>query len=359
MPEDSGGGEKTEEPTPKKRSDARKEGQVAMSAEVTTTGLLLAGFSLLMLMAPMMYKSMASGLKRALSESILLEMDVHTVERLFMQQFGDTGVLVFIFSLVLAVLAIGILLGQVGIFASFKPLVPKWSRISPISGFKRLFGLRGFMKFVFSLFKLILVVWIAYATLSVEIPQQVYFKMDLHERLSLNAWMIIIIGIKLAAVLAVVALGDFIYQRFQHNKDLMMTKQEVKEEMKQSDGDPLVKAKIRQIQRQMAQKRMMQEVPNADVVITNPTHVAVALKYDMENNGAPICLAKGYDSIAQRIKAIAAEHDIPQVENVPLARALAKTVEVGQEIPVEFYNQVAEVLSYVYKLKGKNMPKAG
>jgi flagellar biosynthetic protein FlhB len=157
--------------------------------------------------------------------------------------------------------------------------------------------------------------------------------------------------VKLASVLFIIAAGDFIFQRIQHTKDLMMTKQEIKEEIKQSEGDPLIKSKIRQIQRQMAQRRMMQEVPKADVIITNPTHVAVALKYDKATMAAPIVLARGYDDVAQRIKAIAAEHGIVQVENIALARALAKELDVGDAVPVKWYQAVAEILSMVYKLK--------
>jgi flagellar biosynthesis protein FlhB len=154
---------------------------------------------------------------------------------------------------------------------------------------------------------------------------------------------------------------DFMYQRYQHTKDLMMTKQEVKEEFKQAEGDPMIKGKIRQIQRQMAQRRMMQEVPKADVVITNPNHVAVALRYDRETMHAPEVIAKGYDDVAQRIKAIAKEHNIPMVENVPLARALAKEVEIGRGVPGKWYEAVASVLAAVYKVKMGNAetPKIG
>jgi flagellar biosynthetic protein FlhB len=176
-------------------------------------------------------------------------------------------------------------------------------------------------------------------------------KRDAAERLAVESWGIFVLVMKLAAVLFVIAAADFLFQRWQHTQDLMMTKQEIKEEIKQSEGDPLVKGKIRQIQRQIAQRRMMQEIPKADVVITNPTHVAVALKYDKETMAAPIVLAKGYDEVAQRIKEIAKEHGIVQVENVPLARALAKELDVGDPVPVKWYQAVAEVLSMVYKLK--------
>ena len=184
------------------------------------------------------------------------------------------------------------------------------------------------------------------------IVSQIRYMFNLEAQLIDGAWLMFQVGMTLSLVLALIAALDFLYQRFQHDKDLRMSKQEVKEEMKQSDGDPLVKQRIRQVQRQMAQQRMMEEVPQADVIITNPTHVAVALKYDAESMGAPVVVAKGYDLVAQRIKSIAAEHNIVQIENVPLARALAKDVEIGQAIPVDHYQAVAEVLSMVYKLKG-------
>jgi flagellar biosynthetic protein FlhB len=207
------------------------------------------------------------------------------------------------------------------------------------------------MRFVVNLLKLTLVVILAWYLLSEDIPRLLAVKRDATERLAVESWVIFVLVIKLASVLFIIAAADFLFQRWQHVQDLMMTKQEVKEEIKQSEGDPLVKGKIRQIQRQIAQRRMMQEVPKADVVITNPTHVAVALKYDKSTMAAPVVVAKGYDEVAQRIKAIAAEHGVVQVENVPLARALAKELDVGDVVPVKWYQAVAEVLSMVYKLK--------
>ena len=177
--------------------------------------------------------------------------------------------------------------------------------------------------------------------------------MDLRERFGEKVWILFYLALLLATVLGVIAVFDYVYQRWQHAKDQRMTKQEVKEEHKQAEGDPLLKGKIRQIQRQMAQQRMMEEVPKADVVITNPTHVAVALRYDATEMLAPIVVAKGYDAVAQRIKRVAAENDVIQVENVPLARALAKSVDIGHPIPTDMFQAVAQVLSHVYKLKGK------
>jgi flagellar biosynthesis protein FlhB len=354
MPDDQGGGgEKTEDPTPKKLRDAREQGQVAVSQEVTSTAMLLIGFGALVVVGPWMHREFAAVLRWALTDGLRWEPSVPDTGAVFLLQFYGPGLALFSFAGLLALFAGMAVAAQTGLNFSLKPLEPKPNKLNPIAGLGRLFGLRGMMKFVVNVLKLTLVVSVAWWSLSSIVPEQIRYKPDLDQRYEDMCWMVLLFGIELAAVLLVVALLDYIYQRWQHHRDLMMTKHEVKEEFKQSEGDPLVKGKIRQIQRQMAQQRMMQEVPKADVVITNPTHVAVALQYDRATMVAPVCVAKGYDLIAQRIKQIASEHDIIQVENVALARALAKAVEVGQEIPLDFYQQVAEVLGYVYRLRGK------
>ena len=359
MPEDSGGGEKTEDPTPRKRQKAREEGQVASSTELSTAALLLSGFGVLLACGPGIYNAFAGIIRHSLTDALSWEINVKTFSQLFAEQMSAAGLWWLIIAGALFVISIAILVAQVGFKIAPKALMPKISKISPLAGFKRIYGLRGIMKFVFNFLKLVLITVIAWVFLSACIPQMNSFSFNLRGRLANDAAVFMELAFILAAVIAVIAIFDFLYQRFQHTRDLMMTKQEVKEEMKQSDGDPLVKSKIRQIQRQLAQQRMMQEVPNADVVITNPTHVAVALKYDQTQSMAPVVVAKGYDLVAQRIKAIAKEHNIPMVENVPLARALAKKMQIGQEIGDEFYQAVAEVLSYIYKLNGTLEEKVG
>jgi flagellar biosynthetic protein FlhB len=353
VPEDTSGGEKTEEPTPRKRMQSREEGQVAYSAEVNNAAVLLVGFGLLIFFGPTAYEALMASMRICFRDALTWELtESDNLTLLFAQQAGVIELTIG-FMGALFLLALLLSTAQVGLQFTAKPLMPKWQRISPLAGLKRLFGLRGLMRFIFALLKLILIVSVATYVLTNNVPSQLYHNFDLRSRFAESGWLIILLALKLAGVLGVVAFFDFLYQRWQMTKDMMMTKQEVKEEFKQSDGDPMVKNKIRQIQRQMAQQRMMQEVPSADVVITNPTHVAVALRYDREEMGAPICVAKGYDLIAQRIKQIAAENNVIQVENVPLARALAKVVDVGKPIPVDFYQQVAEVLTHVYKLKNK------
>ena len=351
MAENSSGGEKTEYPTPKRLEEARLDGQVSFSSEVNISVLLLVGFCTLAVVGPWAWRGMAAMMRLALGDALTLDLDSHETMRIMGDQLmmaagwlGPLLVVLFLTGLLLSV-------GQVGLHFSLKPLIPKLNRISPITGFQRLFGMRGLMRFVVNLLKLTVIILMAWHLLAADIPRMVTMKHDLTERMAVECWGIFVLVAKLASVLFIIAAGDFIYQRYQHTQDLMMTKQEVKEEIKQSEGDPLVKGKIRQIQRRLAQQRMMQEVPKADVVITNPTHVAVALKYDKTTMAAPIVLAKGYDEVAQRIKAIAAEHGIVQVENIALARALAKELDVGEAVPVKWYQAVAEILSMVYKLK--------
>jgi flagellar biosynthetic protein FlhB len=351
MAENPSGGEKTELPTPKRLDEARNDGQVSFSAEVNIACLLVIGFCTLAVIGPWAWTGMASMMRQAMGDGLAWELtDRDTMRLIGKQLLLAAGWLAPLLG-VLFLSGIGLSLAQVGLRITYKPLVPKLNRISPLTGLQRLFGLRGLMRFVTNLLKLTLVVWLAWVLLAADIPRMVTMKHDLAERVGVESWAIFVLLMKLAGVLAAIALADFLYQRYQHTQDLMMTKQEVKEEIKQSEGDPLIKSKIRQIQRQMAQRRMMQEVPKADVVITNPTHVAVALKYDKATMAAPVVLARGYDEVAQRIKAIAAEHGIVQVENIALARALAKELDVGDPVPVKWYQAVAEILSMVYKLK--------
>jgi flagellar biosynthesis protein FlhB len=353
VPENASGGEKSELPTPKRLEEAREEGQVSFSTEVNIAMLLLLGFCTLAMFAPTLWHAMEVMMRQGLAMAFTVELNERESLNLIMQQ---TVMHVGWFLPLIGVLflgGIGLSVAQIGFHMSLKPLVPKIERLSPIAGFGRLFGMRGIMRFVFNLLKITLLVIVAWYLLSYDIPRMVAIRADVMNTMVAESWAIFVMVMKLIAILVIIAAGDFIYQRYQHTQDLMMTKQEIKEEMKQSDGDPLVKGKIRQIQRQMAQRRMMQEVPKADVVITNPTHVAVALKYDKKTMAAPVVLAKGYDEVAQKIKALAVQHNIVMVENIPLARSLAKEVDIGKPIPVKWYNAVAEVLSMVYKLGKK------
>ncbi len=353
MPENPSGGEKTELPTPKRLEEARNEGQVAMSTEVNIAGLLLVGFVLLAVMGPSFWTAMVATVRHALGDGLAMELTDRQTARLLIQQHWPALQWMLPFLGILFVTAIILGTAQVGFHPSLKPLEPKLTRINPVTGLSRLFGMRGLIRFVTNLLKLTLMLVVAWHILSSEMAHVTRLNTDVRSQLAHECWWLWTIAIKLAVILAAIATADFLYQRWQHTRDLMMTKQEVKEEMKQSEGDPHVKGKIRQIQRQMAQRRMMQEVPKADVVITNPTHVAVALKYDKDKMAAPVVVAKGYDAIAQKIKELARENGVMLVENVALARALAKEVEIGHPVPTKWYQAVAEVLSLVYKLRRK------
>jgi flagellar biosynthetic protein FlhB len=349
--ENAGGGEKTELPTPRRLEKAREEGQVAFSTEINVAVLLILGLCLLALMAPWFWSAAASCIKHACTDGLRWDGTLDTVVGLVLADAAPLlwWALPFLATMLIAGVALSLL--QVGWQPTLKPLMPKPDKLNPITGFGRLFGLRALMRFVFNLLKLSVVIAVAWWAVGNLLPHEIRPVPDVGRRLAQDLWLLFGLAMKLCGVLLLIGFADMLYQRWQHRRDLMMTKQELREEFKQSEGDPLMKGRIRQVQRQIAQRRMMQEVPKADVVITNPTHVAVALKYDRGQMAAPVVVAKGYDAMAQRIKALAREHGVTLVENVTLARALAKEVEIGRPVPVKWYQAVAEVLAMVYKLK--------
>jgi flagellar biosynthetic protein FlhB len=241
---------------------------------------------------------------------------------------------------------------QVGWHPTMKPLTPKFSKLNPASGFKRIFSFRALVELAKSLLKFGIIGYVILTTLQKE-SHMIYAVIDmgLLEAVGYVAGVAMDMGIAVGAWYVAIAIADFIYIRLKHNKDLMMTKQEVKEEYKSIEGNPQIKGQIRQRMREASMRRMMQDVPKADVIITNPTHFAIALKYDKDSGQAPKVIAKGADHMARRIKEKAIEHNVTIVENKPLARTLYATVDIGKEIPPELYQSVAEILAYVYKLK--------
>ena len=350
-------GEKTEEPTSKKREDAKKKGQVARSQELNTAAVLLIGFFIIKVLWEYIYENIAGYtiyIFSHLSESVTVE----SVTEIFI------GIMILLAKTALPVMfaimiaGLGINLFQVGITISSEKLEPKLDNLNPINGFGRIFSKRSLVELFKSLFKIAVIGFFLFRYLRDQIghmPEFIYF--DLEQSLVEMADIIFTLAFQVIAVIIVLAALDFAYQRWQTTQDLMMTKQEVKDEMKQVEGDPQIKGKIRQKQRQMAMSRMMQEVPKADVIVTNPTHFAVALMYH-QGMIAPLVVAKGQDLIAQKIKDIAREHRIPIVENKPLARTLFAAVEVGGIVPKELYQAVAEVLAYVYRLKNKKLRRS-
>jgi len=351
MAENENGAEKTEMPTPRRLEQAREDGQVAYSQETSTSLALLAGFSLLLVLAPWIWRSSADALRWALGPGLTSDIQSATFVQVVAQGHMSLLMITGIFAVAMMLVAGVIGFAQVGFHPTLKPLLPKLSKINPMTGLSRLFGLRGLIRFALSVLKLTLLIAIAWVVISARMPLEIPITGSLASRLADDAGAMWRLGMVLAASLLIVGVADLIYQRWQHNHDNMMTKQELKDEFKQMEGNPEVKGRMRQIARQMAQRRMMQEVPKADVIITNPTHVAVALKYDREHMASPVVLAKGYDEVAQRIKAIAAEHNIPMVENIELARALAKEVEIGHPIKAKWFKPVAEILAAVYRLR--------
>ncbi len=343
-------GDKTEEPTAKKREDARKKGQVGKSQELNTAFVLLIGFFMLKILWDTIYLNIADYTKYILSHPAQT-VDTETVIQLFLGIVELLAKTSFPIMLAIMFIGLGINFFQVGLNFNTEAMEPKLDKLNPINGFGRIFSKRALVELVKSIFKIIVIGAALYVVLVdhvLSMPQFIFF--GLETSLGQIADIIFNMAFKICGLILVLGVLDLAYQKWQTTQDLKMTKQEVKDEFKQSEGDPQIKGKIKQKQRQMAMARMMQEVPKADVIVTNPTHFAVALEYH-KGMVAPRVLAKGQDLVAQRIKEIARENGVAIVENKPLARALFASTEVGDSVPQELYQAVAEVLAYVYRLK--------
>jgi len=354
------GGEKTEDATPKKLEDARKEGKVAKSREIANGAGILALFLVIKFGINYMGRSFLASFGEVynrIPEAVtqyngtVPENDLN-----YLLRYGILRVILICLPVFITGFAVAFLCDfvQVQWHPTLKPLKPKLSNINPANGIKKIFSINSVFELVKALLKIILIAIIVYRyILGKQDLLYALYDMAIGQALSLICETVVDLGIRISAIYMVIALGDFIYQRVKFKNDMKMTKQEIKDEYKQSEGDPQIKGKIRQRMQQASQRRMMQNVPQADVVITNPTHYAVAIKYDADNYPAPIVLAKGENYLAQKIKDMARENQIEIVENKPLARMLYSSVEVGEMIPPELYQAVAEVLAFVYKIKGK------
>ncbi len=348
------GEEKTEKATPKKRRDQRKEGNVLQSKEVVTAVSVLGIFASVRLFAEMMMKTILSYTYNVYDVSATYEVSVDNLMPLIVNMMT-----VFVI-IVGPVCAVAMLLGILptvaqtkGLF-TMKALRPKFSRLNPLEGIKKMFSLQSIVGILKGLVEVIVVGVMIFNEISGRMPIILsLMKSGLMQGIAYAALSIFDLVMLICIMLVFVAAADFLFQWWQFEKKLKMSKQEVKEEFKQMEGDPQVKSKIKQRQQQMAQRRMMQDVPSADVVIRNPTHYAVALRYDQDKNRAPQVVAKGKDYLALRIIDIAENHDVMCIENPPLARALYAQVDLGREIPYELYDAVAEVLTVVYKAKKK------
>ncbi len=347
MAAERGGQEKTEQPTSKRRKDARKEGNVFQSKDIVTVVMLAGIFLMMRLMMPYIYTNLRNYMKWIIEginvDSFLSFQLFSTTVRVMLQS---------VLPLLLAAMMLGILSHgvQTRFNISFYPLKPKFGKLNPLKGIKNMFSLKRVIELLKNLLKIILLLVLLYNILKddvVEIARMV--DMSPINSAAFMMSMVFSLVMKVCLAFAVVAFFDFLYQRWEYERDLKMTKQEVKDEFKQTEGNPEIKGRIRSLQRQMAMSRMIQKVPQADVIIRNPTHYAIALKYDPHVNGAPMVLAKGQDELALRIIRVGEENGVFITENRPLARALYESCELDREIPAEFYGAVAEILVYIYK----------
>jgi flagellar biosynthetic protein FlhB len=348
--------ERTEEATQQRREDFRKRGQVAQTRELASVFVLL-GTALL-------FWALGRFALQQVSELITYIIGPNLVEAVRQNQiapivaFAAKKMALLGGPLILMLLLLSIIstVIQVGFLYNEEAMDFNLEKLNPIAGFQRIFSLRSLVEGLKSILKLVLVCSVIYVIARQEIvllPRLTFFTIE--EILAYSGALIIKLLAALGVFMAVIAAADYFFQRWDLEKQMKMTKQEIKEEHKSREGDPLIKARIRRIQREMAGKRMMKDVPKADVIVTNPTHIACALIYDPNTMAAPKLIAKGSGLIAEKIKEIARENGIPVMENKPLARAMFKTLKIGQTIPRELFTAVAQVLSYVYRLKKKAM----
>lgn len=356
--DNGGGGDKTEEPTAKRLQDARKEGQVAKSQELISGAMLFMLFIAIKLFGGYIANSFIKVFHRNygyISVYSVETPEIGNLTSMFGRAMLDILLMtlpIFAFAIVIAVM---LNIFQVKWKVTSKPLQPKFSRLNPVSGFKKIISMDKIFELIKSVAKIAVIFIVAYTTIMDEIESiKILYDLDLMQAVLYISDFVINMGIKISAVYLLIGFVDFIYQKLKFKKDMRMSKQEVKDEYKQQEGDPQVKGKIKSKMRESSMRRMMQKMPDADVVITNPTHFACAIQYDKEKAAAPVLIAKGADHLAQKLKDIAKEYDVPIVENKPLARMLYYNVEIDAEIPQELYQMTAEVLAYVYQLKNKN-----
>lgn len=357
MAEDpQGGGEKSEDASSKKLSKAREEGQVAKSMEVASVFVLLAGVLALYYSGYHLYTNFLAVMSDSfVFNQVPLLNDVEAVHLLFLY---TERIFIMLASLLAAVFVAAFLSNvvQVGFEISWKAIEPKFSKLDPIKGIGKIFSSKSLVEFVKSIVKIVIIFAVAYSAVkgkSIEIAR-------LYDHSTAYILLYILkvcfyIFIKVILIMVLLALLDYAFQKWKFLEDQKMTKQEVKDEHKQTEGDPQIKSRIRRLQAEAAQKRMMAEVPDADVVVTNPTRLAIAVKYDGMTMNAPMVLAKGAGAVAANIRRIAEESNVPLVEDKELARNLYKIVDIGEEVPSELFQSVAEILAYVYKLKGKSL----
>ena len=348
-------GEKTEKATPKKRQDARKKGQVAKSQDINTAAVLLGVFLFLYIAGGFLKERLFSVFEYPITLSATFAFSESDLYLMFIDILMQVAIILG--PIMIAALIAGVLanFAQVGAMFSTETIQFKLEKIDPIKGFKRIFSMRAIVEMLKSILKITIIGLVTFYSIWSRLDEIMMLSTkNMGASLVTIADITVKTGLFASGALFFLALLDYLYQRFDFEKSIRMSKQDIKQEYKTIEGDPIIKSRIKQKQREMAMSRMMQEIPKADVVITNPTHYAIALKYDENHSDAPYVLGKGLDFIAQKIKLVAKENDIPMMENRPLARALYDQAEIGQAIPEEFYKGVAEILAYVYKMKGNS-----
>ena len=346
--------DKTEEPTPKKKKDARKQGNIAKSAEVNKAMTFIAILVVIYMMSGSIISELQGFIVNILSGDFSMTMNDNTIKILMFKVMMSFMKIVLPISLIIMVFGILGSLIQTGLFFSMESLKPKFSKLNPLTGLKNMFSMKAIVNHIKSMVVICIMIYLGYSFMSKNF-EGIIKSGDIYLPYLFNIVLDLIKSIltSITLAVAVVAALDYGYEKFSHKKGLKMTKQEVKEEYKQMEGDPHIKGKIKQKQRQMANQRMMQAVPSSTVILTNPTHISIAIRYEQGKDTTPIVVAKGVDEVAFRIREIAKSHDIPIIENVPLARLIYKEVDIDQEIPEEMYKAVAEVLVAVYKIKNK------
>lgn len=346
--------ERTEKPTSRRRRKAREEGKVAKSMELNSAAILCLGFLSLYMMGPYL----ARQAMHVMSYSMANAPQIAVADPTFIRTFGEFMTKFFIILgplfVLMTLVAFGVNVAQVGFKITPKALELKLDKLNPVNGLKRLVSLRSLVQLVRDSVKLFIVGFVAYKSIAGEFESFFLLPdMSVVQLAAVMGKLSLTLVLKIGGVILVIAVLDYMYQRYEFEKSIKMSKQDLRDEYKDTEGSPQLKARVRQMQREVARNRMMQAVPTADVVVTNPTEIAVALKYNPSEMDAPFVVAMGERLIAQRIKEIAREHGIPVIEDKPLARALFKMCDIGQVIPANLYKAVAELLAYVYRIKAK------
>jgi flagellar biosynthetic protein FlhB len=356
---DSDSGEKTEEPTAKKLSDARKKGQIARSKDLGTMFVLVGSAVAIMLVGGMLTESLSLVMTRTFSLTREEVMDIHALYGVLR---GTVTLLIAPLVWIFVIIMIAAFIGNTmlgGMSFSAEAMAPKLSKMSPLAGFKRMFGIKAIVELIKSLLKFFVVFIVAYLLLSSLFEEILGLSLEaiplnFEHAVTMLQWMFLVLALSIGIIAAI----DAPYQTWDHNRQLKMTKQEIKDENKNTEGSPEIKGRIRRAQYEMSQRRMMQDVPDSDVVITNPTHYAVALKYDLEQGGAPMLVAKGIDQMAIHIRTIAKENDVEIIASPALARSLYYCAETNEEIPEELFAAVAQVLAFIFQLNEHKKGKA-